>query len=326
MKLFWKDLCSSLTMGLVVPGMILNYAAAFLPQEQADSVRPVASVSADMAQSGSEPKIAMTMRLNTGGETWQEQSMDDYLVCVLLAEMPAWFESEALKAQAVVARTYAAKAELTGGKHGNGSVCTQSVCCQAYITEEDYLMNGGTEANVEKVRLAVTQTSGKILCYQGQPIEATYFSCSGGKTEDAAAVWGTDYPYLRAVNSPGEENAAHYTDTYRFSKEEFASALGITAEGDLKDWLGAATYTAGNGIAQMTIGGKQFSGTQLRQLLNLRSTVITMAVDGQWLTVTTMGYGHRVGMSQYGADAMAVAGSNYQEILSHYYPETELTD
>ena len=133
--------------------------------------------------------------------------MNDYLTEVLLGEMPAEFEMEALKAQAVAARTYTAKAAITGGKHGDGSVCSDSACCQAYLPQETYLMLGGTEENLEKINKAVLETTGLVLAYDGNLIEATYFSCSGGSTEDAAAVWGTEYPYLQAVASPGGGSA-----------------------------------------------------------------------------------------------------------------------
>ena len=167
-------------------------------------------------------------------------------------------------------------------------------------------------------------TSGYVLTYQGELIEATYFSCSGGSTEDAVAVWGTDVPYLRATDSPGEENAAHYTDTVTFTPAEFANALSLELTGNPAGWLGKVTYTAGGGVDTMEIGGISFKGTALRKILNLRSTAFTMSAGENGITVTTKGYGHRVGMSQYGADAMAVAGSSFAEILAHYYRGTTL--
>jgi len=327
MRPLWKDILAGLIMGLVVPWILLNFAAAFLvPMSDAQALvfsewevpeTTTANVALEI------PVMKMQLLLPEGQTT--EMEMDAYLVRVLLAEMPAYFEMEALKAQAVVARTYSLKAQVTGGKHGGGCVCTRAECCQAYITEEDYLKSGGTEENVEKIRRAVEDTSGYVLLYEGEPIEATYFSCSGGRTEDASAVWGTDFPYLRAVNSPGEEHATHYTDSQIFSKEAFLSALGIQQNPAGGNLLGTATYTAGGGIEQMTIGEKVFTGTQLRQLLGLRSTAITMEEGMNTITVTTMGFGHRVGMSQYGADAMAAAGDTFDIILAHYYQGTELS-
>ena len=169
------------------------------------------------------------------------------------------------------------------------------------------------------------ETENLVLSYQGELIEATYFSCSGGSTEDAVAVWGTDVPYLQAVASPGEENAAHYSDTVTFKAEEFASLLGLDLTGAPKSWIGPVSYTEGGGVDTMEIGGVRFKGTTLRSALGLRSTAFSVSCTNDAVTITTRGFGHRVGMSQYGADAMAVNGSTFEEILSYYYQGTELT-
>lgn len=313
MKLILKDVLSGILMGLILPGIMLNFAVLLLQQEQIIAeVTPAAQ------------QTALPMEYQMPDDSGESSRMDAYLVGVVLAEMPAWFEQEALKAQAVVARTYALKARVTGGKHGDGRVCTQPGCCQAYISEEAYLQKGGTTENVEKVRRAVAETSDMVLVFHGELIEATYFSCSGGSTEDAVAVWGTDYPYLRAVESPGEEDALHYTDTEFLDADTFCQRLGIHPEGTPESWLEKITYTSGNGIAEAVIGGETFTGVQLRSLLSLRSTAISMTLNQTGVTITTRGYGHRVGMSQYGADAMAAAGSTYPEILAHYYNGTSL--
>lgn len=323
MRPLWKDVLISLFMGLIVPWLLLNFAVLLLDSQEAPSVQ---QETVPETVGTEEPEtVPLPMRLRHTDGTVEEMDMDTYLVGVVLAEMPASFETEALKAQAVVARTYTQKAYTTGGKHGDGSICTQPSCCQAYITEADYLEKGGTEENIEKIRSAVNATSGYVLTYEGALIEATYFSCSGGATEDAAAVWGTDYPYLQSVASPGEENAAHYTDTVTFTAQEFQNALGVSLTGELSGWLGDVTYTNGGGVETMVIGGETYKGTRLRSLLGLRSTSFTMTAKDDIITVTTKGYGHRVGMSQYGADAMAVTGSTYAEILAHYYQGTELT-
>ena len=242
----------------------------------------------------------------------------------MLGEMPTDFAPEALKAQSVAARTYAWKAYVTGGKHHDGSVCTQSGCCQAYIDPQQYLEQGGSLEGLAKVRQAVAATSGLVLSYQGELIEATYFSCSGGQTEDAVAVWGTDYPYLQSVESPGEEDAVHYEDVLTYSLQQFQDALGIVLPDPPEQWFSQVEYTDGGGIASVNIGGQSYTGTQLRSLLGLPSTRFSIQVSSDTVTITTNGYGHRVGMSQYGADAMAVSGSSFQEILAHYYPGTTL--
>jgi len=326
MKMFWKDVMVGLVMGFLLPGVFLNFAVLVLRQPtEAKEVAATVDVTVPEVSEEINPTTpALNIQLQKSDGSLETLEMDDYLVGVVLAEMPAWFEEEALKAQAVVARTYTLKAWVTGGKHGNGSVCTQPGCCQAYITENEYRKQGGTETSIDKVREAVAHTSGEVLVFNGSLIEATYFSCSGGTTEDAVAVWGTDYPYLRAVSSPGEEGAQHYTDTTFFETDAFCASLGIAPEGTPTEWIGEAEYTSGGGIREIDIGGESFSGVQLRQLLGLRSTAISMVAEDGGITVITRGFGHRVGMSQYGADAMAALGRQYPEILAHYYCGTEL--
>ena len=254
----------------------------------------------------------------------EQMALDDYVVCVVLAEMPAEFEEEALKAQAVVARTYALKRYQSGEKHDRRAVCTDSTCCQAYCTQADFLQRGESEENLQKVIDAVAQTHELVLSYNGALIEATYFACSGGRTEDALAVWGEEIPYLQAVDSPGEEKAAHYMDTVSFTMEEFAQRMELNADSLSGNWIGTITYTPGGGVDTINIGGQSYKGTTVRQKLGLRSTAFVMTAVGNSVTVTTKGFGHRVGMSQYGAEAMAVSGSTYEQILSYYYQGTVL--
>lgn len=315
MKELTKDILISLLTGLLLPGMMLNFAAAVwnraLQSQEAEPVKEIHLVS-------------LPVKIRSSDGTVTEEDMDTYLTGVVLGEMPAYFEPEALKAQSVVARTYARKAYETGGKHGDGSICTEPSCCQAWISEADFLQKGGSPEDAEIIRSAVMATSGQVLTYGGQLIEATYFSCSGGSTEDAAAVWGTDFPYLQAVQSPGEENAAHYRDTVVFTPDEIEEKLEIVLTGDPQTWTGPVSYTEGGGVDTIAIGGTYFTGVEIRQKLGLRSTAFSVSAAENAVSITTKGYGHRVGMSQYGADAMAVAGSSYEEILAHYYQGTEL--
>ena len=312
-----KQMLLSFLAGAVVP---LVLAALFqkvpvTPEAESESVSPTQCVEQQ------DPDTILTVKNRAGN--FQQMSLREYLVGVVLAEMPASFESEALKAQAVVARTYTMK-RMEGGKHGQAAVCMDSGCCQGWRSGEDYLANGGKASAVEKVRSAVADTDGLVLRYDGKLIDATYFSCSGGTTEDAVAVWGQDVPYLKSVESPGEEDAPRFTDHVSFSATEFAGKLGLSADGEPRDWFGAVTHTAGGGVETMVIRGKSFTGTQLRSKLGLRSTAFEISVSGNTITITTRGFGHRVGMSQYGAQAMAQAGSSFSEILAHYYTETEL--
>ena len=316
-----KDVMISIFMGLILPGMMLNFAVALM--EQAGK-RNAAEMVVLPPETTVPESVSLTARVRNSDGITGEMDMDTYLVGVVLAEMPAYFEPEALKAQAVVARTYTRKAYTTGGKHGDGSICTQPACCQAYIAESDYLTQGGTQENLERVRSCVLATSGQVLTYEGELIEATYFSSSGGITEDAVAVWGTDFPYLRSVSSPGEEKATYHTDSVTFTRQQLESALEVTLTGNSDSWFQGFLFTRGAGVASVTVGGETFTGIDLRQKLGLKSTCFSVTPGVDSVTITTQGYGHRVGMSQYGADAMALSGSGYADILAHYYPGTSL--
>lgn len=309
-------------MGILLPGLLFSVSEKFISREPvAQKTEPTVAATEPTEAPPAQPQQAAQIAvLMPNGQVMLDQQ--EYLTGVLLAEMPVDFETEALKAQAVVSRTYALRRNTVGNKHPQGAVCTESSCCQAYRSIEDFLSNGGTEEMLEKVAQAVESTRDQVLTYNGALIEATYFSCSGGRTEDALAVWGTDIPYLQAVDSPGEEGAAHFVDTAVFTVEEFASMLGLSPS---NCDLGAVTYTDGGGVATMVIGGRTFSGTELRQKLGLRSTAFSMYAMADKIHISTRGFGHRVGMSQYGAEAMAVRGNDYQKILYHYYPGTKLT-
>jgi stage II sporulation protein D len=317
MQSIWREIVMSVIMGFILPGILLNWNAERDEQpEHGDVVATEPRIQ--------ENKVHLTMKLRRSDGTVEEMDMDTYLVGVVLAEMPSTFAMEAKKAQSVAARTFARKACLTGGKHGDGSVCEESTCCQAWITAEAYLRMGGSEKALAQARAAVDATSGYVLTYNGSLIEATYFSCSGGSTEDAVAVWGTEFPYLVSVDSPGEEYAVHHTDTVQFAKQELEDRLGVQLGNEPEGWFQSASYTQGGGIRSIVVGGKTYSGTEVRSLLGLRSTAFSVEAAGEGIAITTRGFGHRVGMSQYGADAMAASGCGYQEILAHYYPGTTL--
>lgn len=255
------------------------------------------------------------------GNAISEMDLDTYIAGVVLGEMPADFEMEALKAQAVASRTYTLRKVVRGGKHPDADVCTDASCCQAFAHVNEY--RGSTE-NIEKVRQAVTETAGQVVTFNDELIEATYFSCSGGKTEDAVAVWGTNVPYLKSVESPGEEGSQRYETSVTLPLRNFREKLGISGSDDLSEVEIDLTYTAGGGVDTMRIGKQLFRGTEVRKMLSLPSTAFTIEIQDDYVEITTKGNGHRVGMSQYGADAMAVSGKAYDEILSHYYPGTVL--
>ncbi len=272
---------------------------------------------------------ASQLRLDCGGETITV-GVQEYLTSVVLCEMPITFEPEALKAQAVAARTFLWK-QAQSGKHDAADVCADSACCQAWMSEQALREKFGSayDAAWETASQAVSQTADEVLCYDGALIDATYFSCSGGSTEAAVAVWGTDVPYLQSVLSPGEEGAARYESEVSVSLEDFRAAItGETSaavlDGAPEHWLGEITYTEGGGVDTAVIGGAAFSGVSLRQLFGLNSTKFTLTLDGSCVTFHVLGFGHRVGMSQYGADNLARNGFSYRVILQYYYQNTRI--
>ena len=310
----------ALFLGLVLPWVMINAAGNYLglyvtvpvtePTETGLSV-PYEDITIDV--------------LRNDGQT-QPMALEEYLVGVVLGEMPASFEMEALKAQAVVARTYTLRRHFEAYKHTAGSVCTDPACCQAYCAPEAYLAEGGEQAALDRVAGAVAQTAGLVLTYEGKLIEATYFASSGGRTEAAVEVWGRDLPYLQAVDSPEGVYEDKTMATVTMSAADFRAALNLDLSGSPGTWVRAVTYTDGGGVDTMNIGGTTFSGTELRKLLNLRSTAFVITGVGDTVTITTRGHGHRVGMSQYGAESMALEGCAFNEILSHYYQDTKLED
>lgn len=303
MKRWISDFLICIFAGILLPALLLSAFFAFINHRETVSVMTKAE----------EEIIPITVRTENGMIT---MDIEDYVFRVILAEIPSDFELEAIKAQAIASRTYAQRALYTGGKHGDGSVCDNSSCCQAYLA-------GEADSDNTKFHHAINETRGMILTYAGEPIEATYFSCSGGATEDAREVWGHDYPYLRSQPSP-ENNADKFHEEKAYSKAELEQTLKITLPDSSAAWFTDWTYTEGGGVASVTVGSRLFRGTQIRKLLNLRSTLFTAIPDGKRIRIQTSGYGHRVGMSQYGADTLAVQGESCFDILEYYYPGTEI--
>jgi len=253
----------------------------------------------------------------------RQMNLETYLTGVLLAEMPVSFSEEALKAQAVACRTYTLT-RCGHPRHDDAAVCTHSGCCQGWKDPETV-----EPAARDRAAEAVRATDALVLLYEGKLIDATFFACSGGRTEDAAAVWGSKLPYLKAVDSPGEEEASHYSDEVRLPLAEFRSALEAL-DGRVRfgpnpgTWVESVGYTAGGGIDHMVIGGCPFRGTALRKSFGLRSTAFTLTLNEEEASFVTRGNGHRVGMSQYGANAMAQDGNDFEAILKWYYQGVEV--
>ncbi len=246
-------------------------------------------------------------------------NITDYLIGVVSSEMPASFNLEALKAQSVLARTYALKAKQTGKK------LTDTVSTQSYIDMDQMKNKWGNSFNTyyNKIKNAVENTNGEYLSYNGNYIEALYHSTNNGKTESSLDVFGNYYPYLISVSSEYDKNASSYLRTINMSLDTISNKLGLSLNND--SVINILSYTDGGNIKEININGNNFSGKKVRELLGLRSADFDISISDNNANITTRGYGHGVGMSQYGANGMANAGYSYKNILSHYYPGTTLT-
>ncbi len=262
------------------------------------------------------------------GETVLEMDLGTYLVGVVRAEMPASFELEALKAQAVAARTYTLYKLQSGGNHGeDANICTDHTCCQAYLNEEAARTNWGEQAAAyeAKVEGAVRETDGETILYGGVPILAVFHSSSPGLTRAAGEVWVNDLPYLQAVASPeAGERIPNYYSRIAFTAEELKAKLQAAfpeaeLSGGMENWLKNPAADSAGSVGTVSVGGVTAKGTQVRTALGLRSACFTWEVQEGKMVFFVTGYGHGVGLSQYGASAMAAAGADYREILTHYY-------
>lgn len=312
MKLIIKQLIQSWLLAGVLPAVLIGALSNGIRQQNDQPVVPEKIM-----------KRHEVCVLDHDGRV-QKMELENYVTGVLLGEVSAEFDFEALKAQAVATRTYTLYSTDVLMKHPSGAVCKDYHCCQAYCDPQTYLDEGGTEQSLERVMTAVEATAGEILRYDTDLICATYFACAGGQTEDAQEVWGQPYPYLKSVESQGEENCGYCNDVLTMTHLELQEKLGVQLNGEASSWFGFVKYTVGGGIDLMRIGGKLYTGVELRDLLKLRSTVISIEATDKKIVIRTKGYGHRVGMSQCGANAMANCGADYCEILSHYYTNTRL--
>ncbi|MBQ6558739.1 MAG: stage II sporulation protein D [Clostridia bacterium] len=247
-----------------------------------------------------------------------EMDINKYLQGVVAAEMPDDFEAEALKAQAVAARTYL-YSHINGApdeKHPDAPVCTDYTHCQAY-TDKDIPDN---------IRAAVADTDSLIMTYNGQPISALVHSTSSGVTEAAADVWGGDVPYLKSVRSEGDINSPEYLSSRTLSVDDFKAIAERNLEG--VDWskplFGNIERSEAGGIISLEIGGVKMRGTDFRKMLDLHSTNAEPVEKDGKIIISVRGNGHGVGMSQYGANAMAKEGKKYDEILKSYYTGIEI--
>ena len=264
----------------------------------------------------------------------EQVNIDDYLCNVVSAEMPADYEIEAIKAQAVVARTYTIY-KINNKKHENADICDDSTCCQAWVDKETRFSRweeSKRESNWEKIQKCVQETQGQIITYQNQPINAFFHANSGGKTELPVNVWGgTGLPYLQVVETAGEEGYNQYESEVELTQDELIEKLktkysDISIDFSNQEDLKILEYTDSGRVKTVKFGNHGISGVETRTLLGLKSTNFEISKENDKIKFTVKGYGHGVGMSQTGADAMAKQGKNYKEIINHFYSGVEIKE
>ena len=265
--------------------------------------------------------------MNTEDGKVTEMPVEDYIIGVVSAEMPALYEEEALKAQAVAAFTFASQR-----KNENASkeydITNNHTVDQSFITKEEMKKKWGEdyETHYEKIKTAVKAVSGYMVCFDKKPIVAVYHAISSGKTEDSKDIWGDEFPYLKPVLSEGDKLNKDYLSEVLFTPEEIRNKLSTDAEfsGDESGYFGKPTRTDSGVVKEIAVCGKKLTGARIRTLLDLRSSNFSIEFKEGKYCFSVLGYGHGVGMSQSGANYMAKQGSNFKEILTHYYTGCEV--
>ena len=336
MKTWFMIILAAAIVILIIPTIIVGVFSGTATELE----RPISSSNEEQSQpirveiSGKDPVINLYNHYNKELVT---MDLEEYVVGVVAAEMPASFEMEALKAQAVAARTLAVfKMKALGGKgcsrYEGADVCSEFSHCQAWISDEQMKKNWGKsyEENLSKIKEAVFSTWGEIMTYNGKAIEVFFHSTSNGKTENVDEVFSTSLPYYDVVESPGDENGPRYKAAVSFTIDEFIRKIkskykdsNITKE-NIRDQIKILSYTEGDRVKEIMIGGVKVKGTDFRNLFNLNSADFKLYFQGDKVVIETRGYGHGVGMSQVGADYMAEQGKDYREILHHYYQGIEI--
>lgn len=276
-----------------------------------------------------EQELDVTVSVyRTSKQTIEEIPLEEYVKGVLAAEMPANFELEALKAQALSARTYIVKSLISSNKSNvpNGADITDSTLHQVYKSKNELKKAWGRDYNMKMKKLtqAVNETRGQILAYEGAPIDAFFFSTSNGYTENSEDYWSTAIPYLRSVPSPWDQFSPKFKDAKTFSITNFEKKLGVQVP--LEGTVDFIKRNNSQRVERIKIGGKEMKGKEVREALGLNSSDFTISRKGDQIVVTTKGYGHGVGLSQYGANGMAKEGKNYKNIIDHYYKDVIISD
>ncbi len=327
---------------------LLPLTALLFPEREA-AAPPPTSAAAPASDSAPEPQAPPASSLpaapkeeppllildERSGEV-REVSVREFVRGAVAAEMPIDYPDEALRAQAVAAHSYAlackAQADPNDPALKGAYFSANPDQRLGYLTETVMRAMWGDafEANRQRLYAIVDSVLDEVLLYDGQPALACYHAISNGQTGSAEAVWGSPVPYLVSVDSTLDLTSPDYEQSFTVTKQELAQDIGMVfpdleLTGDAANWIGAIDRTAAGYVDTISIGGVSCKGTAVRTALRLRSRDFTITwTDEHLFTITTRGYGHGVGLSQYGANALALTGKTYQEILAHYYPGTTL--
>lgn len=262
------------------------------------------------------------------------KDLEEYLCGVISGEMSAEFDLEALKAQAVAARTFTIY-NKDSKKHKSADVCTDYKHCQEYKSKDELLKKNGKkwmDKYYKKIEQAVKETKGHIIVYNDKPILPLYFSTSSGSTENSEEVFSTKYPYLRAVDSPYDKNAPKYASNIKINNEDFVRAIQKSYPGinisskNLSSQISIKSRSEGGSVEKIKISNKELSGRDIRSLFDLNSANFDIKYNKDYVDIIVKGYGHGVGMSQWGAEGMSKDGYQYYDILNHYYSSTKIKD
>ncbi|MBU5590326.1 stage II sporulation protein D [Clostridium sp. MSJ-4] len=260
---------------------------------------------------------------------FEEINLEEYIVGVVASEMPANFNEDALKAQAVAARTFAVSKMILNCKKANGADICDTTHCQVYVNKEEKIKSWPKdqgEGYWGKIEKAVMDTKGEILMYEGNLVlNPQYFAVSSGKTEDASEVFSFSEPYLISVESSGEEVAPKFKSKVTFSNKEFVNKINQNYKdsrleySNLSQGVKIISRSKGGSVKSIKIGDVNISGPEFRKVFNLNSANFTISFIKDKVEINCLGYGHGVGMSQWGANSMGKDGKNYRDILTHYY-------
>lgn len=266
----------------------------------------------------------------------EEIDLEEYIMGVVASEVPASFDEEALKAQAIAARTFYMNKRNNPNKDekSKGAEICDTTHCQVYMSKDERMAKWSkseAENNWSKIQNAVLDTKGQVLTYEGSLLEyPQFFATSSGRTEDAKDVFAIDVPYLKSEESKGEEIAPKYKTTIEIPINEFINKINTKyananlKKSNLDSLIKISSYTEAGSVKQIKIGSITIKGTEFRELFKLNSTNFKFDFEKDTVRVNCMGYGHGVGMSQWGANVMAKNGSTYDEILKHYYKGIEI--